>query len=437
MTVLVGIAALLFISPWLLVPGLCSLALSVALDLLFERAQRNRFASALETMQTRQAFVLDTLSQMPLVARFGATPAVRVKYASLVRSGATVEASLQSLRGWRAALGGLSKSAETLFFVTLAAAFMGTGNFTIGGFVALGAYKDLIAGSIGTLFQLALRRRTLEVHRLQAAPLLTSDRRERRTRREIGRGEVSFSGVSFAYGSLERPTLHDLDLQAPSGECTVIRGPSGAGKSTIARLIVGALAPTGGDITIDGLPIADFMPGMAAVLQSDRLIGGTIRDNVLLYRRGVTDAEVFAALDTAAIGDFVRGLPMGLGTRVGEGMGGLSGGQRQRLLIARAALGRPRLIILDEATSSLEVEVEASILGALRSTGATTILMAHRPEVWALADRIDTLDESGRLSATGGRSSDFGLPRLSAVIEAEFHQPAASAPAARPLATTE
>jgi ABC-type bacteriocin/lantibiotic exporter with double-glycine peptidase domain len=102
---------------------------------------------------------------------------------------------------------------------------------------------------------------------------------------------------------------------------------------------------------------------------------------------------------------------MGLSTRVGEGACGLSGGQRQRLLIARAVLTRPRLIILDEATSSLEVEIEARILQALRASGATTILMAHRPEVWALADRFYTL-ERGHMSLEGRHRFSKGIDAI-------------------------
>jgi ATP-binding cassette subfamily B protein RaxB len=399
-TLLVGLAALLYISPWLVVPGVCSLLLSMTLDMLFERSLRNEVASGLETMQRRHAFVLDTLSQLPVIARFGAVRVVRARFASTVRRVAAVEARLQSLRGWRAAVGALSKSGETLVFVTVAAGFMAAGDFTIGGFVALGAYKDLIANAVGALFQLTLRRRSLEVHRLQSSPLLTGGQSHGLASRDVPHGKVEFAGVSFSYGSLDIPVFDGIDFRADPGECTVIRGASGSGKSTIARLLVGDLAPTKGVITIDGLPVARSMPGMAAVLQSDRLIGGSIRENVVLFRRGVSDSAVLAALKIAAIDDFVLSLPMGLSTRVGEGAGGLSGGQRQRLLIARAVLQRPRLILLDEATSSLEIEVEAQILGALAASGATTILVAHRPEVWGLADRIYTLQD-GKLREDG------------------------------------
>ena len=393
-----GLIALVFISPLLVVPSLCALLLSILLDVMFERSQRAHFVSAIEAMQRRQFFVLETLSRLPLIARFGGLSSARVHYASLVRNSAIVESRIQSLRGWRTAIGGLAKSGETLFFVTLAAWFMGSGNFTVGGFVALGAYKELLASAIGSLFQLELRRRQMEVHRLQAAELLTADESFHLPSRTIKRGEVNLKDVTFAYGSLDRPVLNEVRLTAAPGECVIIRGPSGTGKSTIAKLIVGHLTPTSGEVAIDDLPPEGALHGTAAVLQSDRLIGGTIRDNLLMYRRKVDDAELMAALEVAALDEFVRGLPMRLATQVGESIGGLSGGQRQRLLIARALLGRPRLLILDEATSSLDVAVEARILERIRATGATLILIAHRPEAWALADRIYELDEGGRLT---------------------------------------
>ncbi len=393
-----GMVALIFISPLLIIPSLMSLLISMTLDVAFERSQRTHFVSAVETMQRRQHFVLETLSRLPMIARFGGLTSARVHHASVVRSASMVESRLQSLRGWRAALGGLAKSGENLLFVTLAAWFMGAGNFSVGGFVALGAYNQLLATAIGSLFQLHLRRRQMEVHRLQAAELLTAADGFHPPGRQVERGEVRLGAVSFAYGSLDRPVLTDVSLEAAPGECVVIRGPSGTGKSTIARLLVGQLAPTAGEVAIDGLPPRGALHGVGAVLQSDGLIGGSIRDNLLMFRRGFGDAELMEALDVAALGEFVRGLPMRLATQVGEGIGGLSGGQKQRLLIARALLGKPRLLILDEATSSLEVGVETAILERLKSIGATIILIAHRPEVWALADRIYELGKDGRLS---------------------------------------
>jgi ABC-type bacteriocin/lantibiotic exporter with double-glycine peptidase domain len=146
------------------------------------------------------------------------------------------------------------------------------------------------------------------------------------------------------------------------------------------------------------------MEGFAAVLQGDRLITGTIRENIALFRKDASGEMIDAALRTAEIHDWVSTLPMGLNTMVAESMTGLSGGQKQRLLIARAALRRSRVILLDEATASLEVEIEARILSNLRATGAGLIIIAHRPEVWAFADRAIVITD-GRASAERGGAS--------------------------------
>ena len=391
--VLVGTAVLVFVSPWLAVPGLCGVALSAALDLMFERPQRGQIAAAVEAGQRRQAFVLDTLSQMPLLQRHGASPAAGARFTNLVRRSASVDARLQAFRGWRAAGGAFLKAAETLVFVTLAARFMASGEFSIGGFVAIGAYKDLLAGALANVLQLTGRRRTLHVHRLHGAALLERPSRPPPTETAATSGRVRFGNVSFAFGTLDAPTLRDVSFDVEPGECAVIRGASGSGKSTIAKLLVGLLPPSSGIVEVDGCVPAEQMVGVASVLQSDRLIYGSIRENLCVFRRGHDDGDLWRVLKLAALDDFVLGLPMRLNTVVGEGVVGLSGGQRQRLLIARALISRPKLLILDESTSSLEVAVEADILRGLRQAGMTLILIAHRPEVWAFADSIFELED--------------------------------------------
>lgn len=397
-TFIVGLLVLLFVSPWLLIPGLLAVGLTIALDLAFERIQRSHFAAVIETNQRRQWFTMDILTQLPVIARFGASQSAKLRYGSVTRSAEAALAHLKSLQGWQSALRTLTKSGETLLFVTIAAVFVGAGEVTVGAFVALGAYKDLLANAISSIFSTHIERRSLEAHKLQASSMLVAPGSASVASRPIQRGEVELRNVSFSYGTLDRRVLDHVNLQISPGECVVIRGPSGVGKSTIAKLLTGQLRAIEGSVEIDGTSVSSTTTGMAAVLQSDRLITGSIRDNVVYFRRDISDTQVIEALRMAAIDDFVLHLPMGLSTQVGEAMTGLSGGQRQRLLIARAALGRPKLLILDEATSSLEVEVEAAIFGELRRSGATMLLIAHRPEVWSLADRVYVLDESGRLT---------------------------------------
>lgn len=397
-TLAVGVFALFFVSPWLAVPGLLSLALSIGIELAFNRAHLAYSASAIETSQRRQAFVLDVIAQIPLLARVGSLGAGRRQYRGMVRRTAVVDAKVQALTSWRTLLTGAAKSLDTLAFVSLAALFMSKGDYTLGAFVAVGAYKDLLAQSMATMFQLRQRYKAQEFHRLQTRDVVAEDRRPRPQAREVAEGRLSLRNVSFSYGSLDSAVLSDVSFEAQPGAFVVIRGPSGAGKSTVAKLVAGGLEPSAGEVLVDGAPPRHPMMGFAAVLQADRLMASTIRDNVTLLRRNVTDAEVYEALRMAELEDFVKALPMRLNTLVAEGMAGLSGGQRQRLLIARAVLGRPRMLLLDEATSSLEVETEARILKNLIATEATLLVVAHRPEVWAFADTVVTLAD-GRVAA--------------------------------------
>ena len=133
--------------------------------------------------------------------------------------------------------------------------------------------------------------------------------------------------------------------------------------------------------------------GLASLMQTDRLFAGTIRENVTLLRKDHSDKEVLEALQIVDMHDFVMALPMGLNTFISEGSAGLSGGQRQRMLLARALILRPRLLLLDEATASLDVTTERAIFDRLKSLKMTIVAITHRPEVWSLWDVILDLDD--------------------------------------------
>lgn len=388
-TLSVGLLAFLVVSPWLAVPGLVGAAISIGVDLLFNRWQLSVQHAATQTMQRRSAFNYDLLTQIPLLARFGALPRGRTRYAGIIAQSSAVEARLQSLRNWRSLALGLVKSADTLVFVTVAALLMSRGAYSLGAFVALGAYKDLVAQSLLSAFALRQRIKQTEGHRLQTKDLLATDLGSPTPPAlMVTDGRASFVNVSFRYGSLDQDVLRNVNLSIEPGECVVVRGESGIGKSTIARLLCGSVVPTTGQVMIDGAAVRQPMIGFGSVLQEDRLISGSIRDNVLLCRDGFRDEDVLEALACAELEDFVLGLPMRLNAQATEHSGGLSGGQRQRLLIARAVLGQPRLLVLDEATASLEVARERAIIQRLRETGATLVVISHRPEVWSLADRL-------------------------------------------------
>lgn len=391
-SLVVGVIAVFYVSPWLMIPGLLSLLLSIAVDLALNRAESERSGARLESAQRRQAFTLETLAFLPMLARYGALKEGRHRFAVLSARAADAEAKLGALRSWKTLLAGAVRAAETLLFVSLAALFMSKGQYSLGLFVAVGAYKDLLAQSISGLFQLRQRHRLLATQRHFTRDFLAWAEAPLARPRPIARAEVSLRDVAFRYGDLDSPVLNGFNLEIRQGDCAVIRGPSGCGKSTVARLICGLTRPGAGEVLVDGVPPVPGAEGFASVLQNDRLLTGTIRDNVTMLRRGVTDAEIHAALQAAACLDFVLSLPMRLETIVSDTQSGLSGGQRQRLLLARAALKRPALVLLDEATSSLDVQTEGVVLGNFRAMGATLIIIAHRPEVWAQADVVFDMD---------------------------------------------
>ena len=203
------------------------------------------------------------------------------------------------------------------------------------------------------------------------------------------------------------PALKNVSLDVPAGKMTAIAGPSGAGKSTLADVLLGLLAPGGGEVCVDGVPLAGpnlhrWRRSVACVPQDPYLFHDTIRTNLRWAQPGATEAEMWQALRLAAADGFVAALPDGLDTVAADRGGRLSGGERQRIALARALMRRPALLVLDEATSQLDAENERRILEALESLrGRTTVVaIAHRPALLEAADGIVRL-ESGRVAATG------------------------------------
>jgi len=410
----VGLTIMFFISIWLLVPGVIALLATVAIDLSFQKRNLETFATAVEARQRQQSFVLGAMGQLPAINRFGATQPAGAQYRQLVRRAASATASQKVVQGWRQSISSISRAAENLVFLAIAAYFFGGGAIAIGGFVALAAYKDLLAQALTSLFKLSLQRQTLAVHRIQSAEIFNDELSTRDDRIEVSDGAVCFERVTFAYGDLDTPVLSDLNLQLQPGTMTVLCGQSGSGKSTIMKLLTGQLTTDKGRVLIDGQEAWKCAEGLNAVLQDDRLIDGSIRDNIVFFRRGIDDEQVFRALEIACLKDFVTALPMGLNTHIGESSGGISGGQRQRILVARAVLIEPKLLLLDEATASLDVATEKQIFANLNCMASTILAVAHRPEVWALSDNLIELSEDGGAIAflEVGREQDISSVSL-------------------------
>ena len=220
--------------------------------------------------------------------------------------------------------------------------------------------------------------------------------------------EISIKNASFTYPTKNAPAVQDLNLHIPAGSSLAFVGPSGAGKTTIVDMILGVLSPDQGSIQISGYsPLKSIKkwPGAISYVPQDVMISnGTIRENVALgYPLEVaTDQLVYAALEIADLVDFVKSLPKALDTEVGERGTKISGGQRQRLGIARAMFTNPSLLVLDEATSSLDGETELKVSDAIKGLGdkTTVILIAHRLSTVKDVDTVVYMAD-GKIKATG------------------------------------
>ena len=241
--------------------------------------------------------------------------------------------------------------------------------------------------------------------------------------------DIVFDHVNFAYD--EKAVLHDVSFTAKEGEITALVGPSGSGKSTCARLAARLWDVTGGAIRVGGVDIATVDPEVlltdySMVFQDVVLFDDTVMENIRLGRRGASDAQVMAAAKAANCEEFVSKLPQGYQTPIGENGAKLSGGERQRISIARALLKDAPIVLLDEATASLDVENETKVQGALSRllTGKTVLVIAHRMRTVAGADHIVVLKD-GHVAEQGAPQelmAEDGLFRHMVELQSESAQ---------------
>jgi ATP-binding cassette subfamily B protein len=317
------------------------------------------------------------------------------------------------------------------------------GGLTIGSFVAFNVYLLMLVFPLRMLGMWIgqIQRATASGERIFEILDEPEEIREGPDARSLpaGGGRITFEGVTFGYDP-ERPVLHALDLDVPPGRVVALIGHTGSGKTTLTALVPRFYDPQHGRVLVDGVDVRDLRldelrRSIAFVSQDPFLFSTTVRENIGFGVADATDAEIEAAARVAQAHDFIEALPDGYDTFVGERGVTLSGGQRQRIAIARALLVDPRVLILDDATASVDATTEARIRLALREVmkGRTTLIIAHRLSTISLASEIVVL-EGGNVVARG--SADELRHTSPAYRELEEHSLIASGAAPEPLEAT-
>lgn len=303
---------------------------------------------------------------------------------------------------WQTAGNTLIFGLENIFTIWLAIGFVISGGFSVGMVFAYIAYKTQLVQRVSSLIDQGIAFRMLGLHLGRLSDIALADQDLSFAQAPIIRqrleGHIELRNVYFRYSPADPWVLNGVSLMVEPGDHIAITGPSGGGKSTLVKLILGLLEPDSGEILVDGLPLkqfgyANYRGQVGAVLQDDHLFAGSIADNIALFEDATDQERIVQSAKAAAIHEDVTRMPMGYETLVGDMGSSISGGQKQRLLLARALYRQPRLLVMDEGTSHLDVGRETSINATLATMSISRIIVAHRAETIRAADRILVADQ--------------------------------------------
>lgn len=296
---------------------------------------------------------------------------------------------------------GIIALVQSIITLYLGANLVIEGTMTIGMLFAYQAYAGQFSGRINSLISQIISFRMLKMHLTRLADIVHTEPELlgdidttfiSSSQLQI-EGEMSLKGISYRYGEHEPWVLRDLNIDIKAGEMIAISGSSGSGKTTLFKILLGITQPQQGEIRIDGIPLKQIEPSfyrnaLGVVMQEDQLLSGTIADNISFFDANIDMTQVQACAKQVCIDEEIKKSPMGYNSLIGDMGTTLSGGQKQRILLARALYRKPRILLLDEGTANLDIQTESKIAELIRSLPITRIIVAHRPKLIEMSDRV-------------------------------------------------
>jgi ATP-binding cassette subfamily B protein RaxB len=346
----------------------------------------------------QQSHFLETVRGVQSIKLFGRQEERRSRWLNLVVDAVNQDLVTQKLGlGFRSA-NGLVFGVERISIVWLGALLVLDSAFSIGMLFAFMSYKDQFSARVAGLIDkmIDLRMLNLQGERLADIVLTPPEQAAQDAAPQAMDASLEVRELSFRYSDMEPFVLLNCSFSVAPGESVAIVGASGGGKTTLVKLMLGLLAPTDGKIFAGGLDIQKlgidrYRKLVGTVMQDDQLFAGSIADNICFFDPSPDQSAIEHFARMAAVHDDIAAMPMGYNTLIGDMGAALSGGQKQRILLARALYKRPRILFLDEATSALDVQKEKAVNDAIRSLKLTRIIIAHRPETIASAERVIVL----------------------------------------------
>jgi ATP-binding cassette subfamily B protein RaxB len=399
------LAVMFFYSRKLALIVIVSVVLYVALRNLAYLPLRRSMEEQIMRMAKQQTHLIETLRGIRTIKVLGREDSRKTRWMNLLADTTNAQVETERLTLLFKAANGLIFGLQSVAVVWFGAVLVLGGQFTVGMLFAFVAYQEQFKARITTLVDRLydFRMLSLQVQRLADVVLEKPESTYlESTGAKVEDASIDVRNLFFRYSDTEPWLLEDVTFRIAPGECVAIVGPSGAGKSTLLKLMAGLLKPQSGDVIVNGHSVcksrAAVLGNVGFVLQDDSLFAGTIADNIAFASDTADMARVEECARLACVDGEINEMHMGYNTLIGDMGSALSGGQQQRLLLARALYQRPSILILDEATSHLDVPTEQRIAAMLVDLRMTRVFAAHRPDTIRIADRVIALSRTGKIT---------------------------------------